>query len=480
MDSHRRHLSRGFNWLGGATIVAKVIDFSTILVVLLFLTRQQVGVAALVVSIGMIIEAVDGFGTSEALLQAESLSRRQLDSLFWFIVGAAALISGATLIASPWIEALYGIGGMASYFIAMAVKQPLVGAAVIPLALMNRDLQYERIAIVNVGATFAAALTRLGLALAGAGTWALVAAYAASGLYILIGATLARPFRPRFAFDMAGILPLVRFGLRASASNLLEQIFTNVDYLLIGWFYGTAPLALYRVAFDIAMEPAMAVGTLVNRTALPVFARVAMAKEHLAQSLIWSLRRIVVLVAPLMVGLILAADPLMGLLHDGRGSSYAAAALPLKILAAAGLLRVTSRLLTPLMMATGRPQMAARVSAATLAMLSLGVVAAGLAFRAEAGIVAASAVWLCIYPPLMVWGARYLRRHLDISPAALAQAFAAPLLGIAPMVAVVQGTRRLVAAPGDPVLEITIVAAATGLVYLGLFRHARRQSRAAA
>ena len=40
-----------------------------------------------------------------------------------------------------------------AYFVAAAVKQPLVGAALIPLAMMNRDLQYERIAIVNVCAT---------------------------------------------------------------------------------------------------------------------------------------------------------------------------------------------------------------------------------------------------------------------------------------------------------------------------------------
>jgi len=45
------------------------------------------------------------------------------------------------------------VAGMATYFVAAAIKQPLVGAAVIPLAIMNRDLQYERIAVVNVCAT---------------------------------------------------------------------------------------------------------------------------------------------------------------------------------------------------------------------------------------------------------------------------------------------------------------------------------------
>ena len=53
-DSHREHLRRGFNWLGGATIAAKVIDFSTILIVLLFLTKQQVGTASIVISIAMV------------------------------------------------------------------------------------------------------------------------------------------------------------------------------------------------------------------------------------------------------------------------------------------------------------------------------------------------------------------------------------------------------------------------------------------
>ncbi|HEV2677413.1 MAG TPA: oligosaccharide flippase family protein, partial [Aliidongia sp.] len=175
MDSHQRHLGRGFNWLGGATIIAKIIDFSTMLAVLLYLTKQQVGIASLVVSIGMIIEAFDGLGTSEALVQAKSVSRLQLDTLFWFVVGAAALVAALTLLAAPWIEAVYGVAGMSTYFIAAAIKQPLVGAALIPLAILNRDLQYERIAMVNVCATFAAAATRLGLAVSGAGAWALIA-----------------------------------------------------------------------------------------------------------------------------------------------------------------------------------------------------------------------------------------------------------------------------------------------------------------
>ncbi|MGH8259507.1 MAG: oligosaccharide flippase family protein, partial [Steroidobacteraceae bacterium] len=338
MDSHRQALNRGFTWLGGATVIAKVTDFATILIVLLFLTKQQVGVASLVVAIGTVIEALDGLGTGAALVQARSLSRLELDSLFWFILASATLVAGATLLAAPWIAAFYGMAGMAAYFLPIAAKQPLVGAAVIPLAMLSRDLAYERIAIVNVCATAATALTRVGLAVLGAGAWAIVAAYMASGLYTLAGALIARPFRPGLRFNLPAISALVRFGLRAATSTLFEQLINNIDYLLVGWFYGAAPLAVYRVAFDVATQPALAVGTLINRTALPVFARVASVRDHLVQSLTWSLRRLVTIVAPLAAATALVAAPLASLLHDGRGHSYAAATVPLQLLAGAALL----------------------------------------------------------------------------------------------------------------------------------------------
>ncbi len=475
MDGPERHLARGFNWLGGATILAKVIDFSATLAVLLFLTKDQVGIAALVISVGMVIEAFNGLGASEALVQAPSISRLQLDTLFWFIAGAGLAMGGLTLLAAPWIARIFGVAGMASYFLAVAIKQPIIAAGVIPQAILSRELQYERIAVINVGSTLASALTRLALGALGAGAWALVIANAASGLYITIGALIAKPFLPHLRFEMPAISPLVHFGMRAATSNIFEQVFKNIDFLLVGWFYGPAPLAIYRVAFDIAMEPAMAAGSLLNRTALPVFAKVAAARDRLARALIWAVGRLAYLVFPLMVGLILAADPLTALLHDEQGRSYSAAALPLKLLAAAALLRVTTQLLYPLLMASGRPGSAARLSATTLGLLTIGILIAGYSFPAQTGIIAVSAMWLAIYPPLLMWASRYLWRQWSISAADFAHGLIPPVIGIAALAGTVEAIRFLGIGTNDEI-QIGIVIAATALTYGGQYLYARRRA----
>ncbi len=472
MQDHRADLGKGFNWLGGATVAAKIIDFGTILAMLLFLSKQQVGVASLVLSIGMAVEAFNGLGTSEALIQAPTVSRRQVDALFWYVIGAALLVGLLTILAAPVIAAIYGMPEMARYFLAIAIKQPLVGVALIPLAMMNRNLQFERIAIINVCATFGAAATRLALGAGGAGVWALVAGYSASGLYIMLGALVARPYRPRLRMHIGAMLPLARYGWRAATSNISEQMFKNVDYMLIGWFYGPPLLAVYRVAFDVAMEPAMAVGTLVNRTSLPVFARASAQAADLTPILRWSLGKIAVLVAPLTAALVLGAGPLTAMLHDDHGSSYSAAATPLRFLAAAALLRVMTMLVSTMLLGAGRPGMAARLALTTLLLLASAILLAGFTFKAEAGIIAAAACWLGLYPPVLLWATWILRRQGRIRPGALAGAFAAPSIGVAGMVVFVEAGGLLMGA--DPRARLALVVAATGSAYAALFLWGRR------
>lgn len=477
MDDHHSNLRRGFNWLGSAAVIAKLIDFSTTLAVLWFLTKDEVGIGSLVWSIAFVVEAMEGLGTGAAIVQAPSISRLQLDTVFWFAMGLAGVAGALLWFAAPLIGNFYHIPGLAGYFTAVMAKLLFVGAALVPLQLLNRELEYERIAAVNVCATFGAALTRLAIAIMGGGAWAIVGGYAVHGLYVLIGVQIANPFLPRLRFRLGEIRGLIRFGVRAAAAETMQQLFRNVDYLLIGWFYGPSPLAIYRVAFDIAMEPAVAAGDLINRTALPVFARFSTAREKVAQSFTWAAGRIVTLVAPLMAAFILCADPLMHLIHDAQGISYAAAALPLKILAGAAVLRAVYQLLYPLALGTGRPGMAVRMSAATLVMLTTGLVGAGMIFNAQQGIIAMALVWLVIYPLMIEWGARFVARSYGIRRDELVKSVLVPLAATAGMIAVVEMIRPLFSRT-DLIVQVALVFTTLVCTYAGIFLYSRRSASA--
>jgi O-antigen/teichoic acid export membrane protein len=271
---------------------------------------------------------------------------------------------------------------------------------------------------------------------------------------------------------------LLRFGLRATLSGLCEQMINNVHHVLVGWFYGAAALAEFRVGFDLAMEPANAAGTLINRTALPVFAKVAAVRGQLVQSLTWALRRLLAVAAPLSAGIVLAADPITSMIHDEQHRSYAPASLPLKLLAAAALLRVVSQLAYPVMFASGRPHLSVRFSGMTLLLLAAGMLLVGLTVPAANGLVAMSTVWLVVPPLLLLWQAHYLHRYWGVGFQDLIRAAGAPIVAVAMLVLLVKAAHPLIGI-GSPALQVAVVAALALLTCLGLLLREPPQTLAA-
>ena len=250
-------------------------------------------------------------------------------------------------------------------------------------------------------------------------------------------------------------------------SGLCEQMVNNVHHLLVGWFYGAAALAEFRVGFDLAMEPANAAGTLINRTALPVFAKVAAVRDQLVQSLTWSLRKLLAVVAPLTAAIMLAADPITSMIHDEQHRSYASAGVPLKLLAVAALLRAVAQLAYPVMYASGRPHLAVRFSFTTLLLLGLGMLLVGLTVPTAYGLVAMATVWLVVPPLLILWEAHYVHRHWDLKVQDLIRALSGPIVAVAMLVLTVEAIRHFIGS-SSPALQVAVVAALAVLTCFGL------------
>jgi O-antigen/teichoic acid export membrane protein len=218
------------------------------------------------------------------------------------------------------------------------------------------------------------------------------------------------------------------------------------------------------------MEPANAAGTLINRTALPVFAKVSAVREQLAESLTWSLRKLLAVVCPFAIAIVFAAGPITALIHDEQGRSYAAAALPLKLLAAAAVLRVVSQLAYPLVFGSGRPQMAVRLSATTLLLLGGGMLLVGFTVPAPSGIAAMSTVWLAVPPLLLVWQAHYLQRLWNIGAKDLVGALRGPIVAVAILASTIEVGRLLIGS-GNPALQLGMIVTLSVLACVGLLRH---------
>jgi len=470
MTEAQEQLKRGLVWLGSAAAVGRIIDVSATVAVLFFLTKEEVGTATIAWAIGMVLEAVCRLGLGVAVLQADDVSRPQLDTVFWTMTSVTVLLGGVAVAVGPWIGPFLKEPALGLLLIPSALKMLFLVWAEIPIQLLNRRLQFASIAGVSTGATVLGAIARVVLAATGFGAWALLVAQTLYAFFLWVGASLVQPFLPRLRFRFAEIRTFLDFGKYVTGERLTLEAFQNMDYLILGALTGPGVVGIYRVAFDIAMMPATAIADVLNRTALPVMARLRGAE--LTDLFVTTSAKLAILMGAVGVLIIASAVDITAVFQSGE---YAAAATPTRILAVAAALRVLFQLFPDMFNAAGVPSLTFRFGLLSVLVLGVCLSLSLSVFGTGRGAVALAVGWLGVYPvllPLAVWASS---KRLALTPVRYWRSLISP--AVAAIVSASFGlwlSSVLLDVLDWWWLRATIAAGATLLVYLAAVSAQRR------
>lgn len=425
-------IKRGLLWLGSATVAARLLDVSATIAVVGLLSKEQMGLASLALSACAILESLSGLGIGSALVQAKDLSRDEESSLFWITSGGGLVLSLILLALAPVLMGAYSEPRLGPLMAVSALKLALAGLSVVPLQLLSKALRFREIGTVQTLSSLGEGLTKIAFAFGGVGAWALVLGNVARGLVFLIAVLALSRFRPRLHCSGKEVQRFVGFGLKVAGSSVLYQIYKNSDYFLVGKLLGIEALGLYRVAFDVAMQPTEAIIIVVGRVGFPVYARLASNLSALRATFLSNTRSIFLLTAPVAAVIFFAAQPLLDLLGDGR---WEAAVPAVQVLVWAGLLRSATTMFSPVYVALGKPEYSTLEALITLVIL-ISSFWLGLTYFPELGVLSVCYAWVLICP-LLLGGHVLLTRHLIGLPLA---AYSKNLLaGIGPVPFIVVG-----------------------------------------
>jgi len=170
---------------------------------------------------------------------------------FWWLLGLGMIAAG---IASAAVITVAQLSGQNNDFTWIAVSQfvllPLALVSVVPQALLERDLNYRPLAIVQLGSQMALYLAAVPLAWWGFGAWALVGGFWLSQAVQLVGSFLAARYRPCWYWNRHDWRQMMHYSVSQSLSM---------------WLYNLRDLAPSLILFPLAGERAMGYYALANR-----------------------------------------------------------------------------------------------------------------------------------------------------------------------------------------------------------------------
>lgn len=400
-DSLGRRVVRGasVSWLSGGLV--QIVLLVTYIGLARLAPPEVFGAfaaASILVAFGTLF--VESGMTAALIHRRDNVDEAAATALISTLLGGLGLGLLSALLA-PVVGIVFRSDEIATVALAVSGLHLLNAAAVVPTALLQKELAYRRRAVVDpLWMSTYGGVAAVSLAF-GLGVWGLVLATYASSLVrtALVWGLLRRWISPRLA-SFAMWRELTGYARHVLLSEFLRHAGFVAHTAGIGRFVGTADLGQFNFGNQIATQSSSPITTASAFVLFPAFTRLAADVARLASAFKRALTSLCFVAMPVSLAFLPFGKPLAILL---LGTEWSAAGDVLSSLCLLGAALALISISAEVFKATGRPDLLPRMHLLS-AIVPIGAVAIGVPF----GIVvigAGTSVGLTVVAALGLWGA---------------------------------------------------------------------------
>jgi PST family polysaccharide transporter len=369
--STERRFRSSLKWAFLMNIGQRGIGMVSTFVIAALLGPRAFGLVAMAMVVVLFMQVFLEQGISTAVIQRESLEREHLDSAFWMTIAWCLLLGGVVVGVSGWWASLNDEPDLEAVTRVLSILLLIQGLTVVQQALLQRRMQFKRLALRSNVAAMVGGVTGIALAATGFGVWALVTQELVIAFVSLALLWSLSGWVPGFRFSRQHARHLLGFSVYAFLGNLGSFVNRRSDTLLIGVFLGSTVVGLYRLADRLVEAIVSATTRPVQSVSLSHFSRLQGDQAALQQAVRSSIRITALTNVPVMFILVACADYLMPML----GPEWVPAADALKLLAIVGIAKALILFTGPLLYALAKPHIRT-IMVWGLAAISVGAFAA--------------------------------------------------------------------------------------------------------
>jgi len=380
-------------------------------------SSDDLGLAAGALAFYTLLDTAADFGVTSALIQRDDHTPEAVSTVFWFNLVVSTGLFVVLLGLGPLYGRFQGRPIVGWLLIAYGGKLVFQNVYAIPFAMLRRELRYAEIARARTCAHLCESAARIAFAALGYTVWCWTLAALTRSFVFGVIIQLRHRFVPRLVFHRREVLPYLRFGLRTAASQVLYQLYTNLDYAVVLRVFGERANGIYTLAYFIVLEPVKTIANVVIDVAFPAFARLRADRPGLIKQLVQFTRLNLIAVLPFVVLILLVIPEFLRLFYSGgrwTADELALCAEAARILCIVGALRALGFLGPPLLDGIGRPELTLRYMVAATVVVPAMFVIGALALGDRLGLLSVAVAWAAGYPLAFLVLAYLVVRSIDL------------------------------------------------------------------
>ncbi|HYG99964.1 MAG TPA: lipopolysaccharide biosynthesis protein [Terriglobales bacterium] len=462
-ESQRAHLDRrlmhGIAWSGGVKYLTQFLSWASALIVARLLTPSDYGLVAMATVYLGFVTLVSEFGVGAAVVTLRDLTEEQLEQLnsFSLLLGLASF--AVSLVAAYPLAWFFRAPLLPPVVMTMSVAFILTAFKAVPGSILERDLRFKEVSVIDGARAIVLAVSTVGFALAGFRYWTLVLGGILSSLVSLF--LILRLCRKGFRFPRyASLRNALTFSRHILGSRLSWYIYSNSDFAVAGRMLGAVPLGNYTMAWTLANIPLQSVSNLISSVTPGFFSAVQKDRAELRRYLLNLTEGLSLVTFPLTTGLALVAhDFVLAIL----GTKWLPIVPPLQLLAIYASVRAITPLLSPILNVTGEARFNMRSGIVSAILFPIAFL-----IGSRWGTVGIAAAWMVAHPIPILFVYRRTFQKLDLTVGEYCNSLRAAFTGIVTMSAVVLSMKAVLSSYSlPPAAALALQVAVGGLAYVG-------------
>ena len=350
------HAARGFAWVVSGRLLSQAAQFLASIVLARLLLPSAYGLVAITWSFTGFAALFSDLGLGAALVQSARLTERDAATAFAINGVSGVVLTLIVVVLRHPLANLFGQPQVAT-LLAISSLAFTLSFSVVPLAILERQMQFGKVAAIDViGATVGFSVSIVCAAL-GVGAASLVIGPLTTTALTSVGTLAAARWMPRAWPSRSAARRLLGFSGHLTGFNFLTYWARNADNLLLGRFAGTTELGLYNRAYMLMLLPLTQVGGVLGRVLLPLFSNLQDDHARLRRAVIRLAGTTSLIVFPVLLGLAAIAH---NFVLVAFGPAWRGAIPLIAILAIAGMPQVFGILSAQVCQAVGQPELFSR------------------------------------------------------------------------------------------------------------------------
>lgn len=311
MYSLKNKTVNGLLWSAIDNFANLAIQFIVGVILARILTPHEFGLIGMLMIFIAISQSIVNSGFSQALIRKNDCTNTDYSTVFYFNLAIGVLFYFVLYFSSGLISDFFDEPQLSKILKVLSIIIVVESFTVIQRTILTKRVDFKLQAKISFIATFGSGILAIVMAYNNYGVWSLVALHVGRRFLNSLFLWLWNRWKPLLIFSTQSFKELFGFGSKLLLSGLIDTIYRNIYYIVIGKFFSAEQLGYYTRADEFKRIPSENLNNIIGRVSFPVLAEIQNEKVRLKSNYQKLIRSTMLITFTLMIGMAAVARPMV-------------------------------------------------------------------------------------------------------------------------------------------------------------------------